>query len=216
MKRWKWIVVSLVILSLGLVVAMSLLADRFAPYFAFPASWRIGQMQAEHSLPVRPGYLVSSIGTLFTVGISGILALYLVPERVRRVANSFSGNYLRLAMFGFLIGILVLVVGISSALMIGTFPLTILLIGISFVTGLTGFVALAYAIGRSLLRRAGWQGSSPIYALLLGLLIIVALSWIPVLGLLLFLFFISLGLGAMISSHFGSGEPWTLKSLSEE
>jgi len=173
-------------------------------------------MQAEHSLPVRPGYLVSSIGTLFTVGISGILALYLVPERVRRVANSFSGNYLRLAMFGFLIGILVLVVGISSALMIGTFPLTILLIGISFVTGLTGFVALAYAIGRSLLRRAGWQGSSPIYALLLGLLIIVALSWIPVLGLLLFLFFISLGLGAMISSHFGSGEPWTLKSLSEE
>ncbi|MCX6039030.1 MAG: hypothetical protein NTW99_14340 [Chloroflexi bacterium] len=216
MKRWKWIVVLLIILSLGLLVAMSLLADRFAPYFAFPASWGIGQMQSEHSLPGRPGNLVSSLSALFTLGISGILALYVAPERVRRVADSFSGKFLRLALFGFLIGILVLVVGISSALMIGTFPITILLIGILFVAGLMGLVALAYAIGRSLLRRAGWQHGSLIYALLLGLLIIVALSRIPVLGVLLFLFFISLGLGAMISSHFGSGEPWTLKPLLEE
>ncbi len=216
MKRWKWIVVLLIILSLGLLVAMSLLADRFAPYFAFPANWGIGQMQSEHSLPGRPGNLVSSLSALFTLGISGILALYVAPERVRRVADSFSGKFLRLALFGFLIGILVLVVGISSALMIGTFPITILLIGILFVAGLMGLVALAYAIGRSLLRRAGWQHGSPIYALLLGLLIIVALSRIPVLGVLLFLFFISLGLGAMISSHFGSGEPWTFKPLLEE
>jgi hypothetical protein len=115
-----------------------------------------------------------------------------------------------------LIGILVLVVGISSALMIGTFPLTILLIGILFVSGLMGLVALAFALGRSLLRRAGWQHGSPIYALLLGLLIIIALSRIPVLGALIFLFFASLGLGAMILSHFGSGETWTLKPLSEE
>ena len=216
MKRWKWIVVILIILSLGLLVAMSLLADRFTPHFAFPASWGIGQMQSEHSLSGRPGNLVSSLGALFTLGISGILALYLATERVRRVADSLSGKFLRLALFGFLIGILVLVVGISSALMIGTFPITILLIGILFVAGLMGLVALAYAIGRSLLRRAGWQHGSPIYALLLGLLIIVALSRIPVLGALIFLFFTSLGLGAMISSHFGSGEPWTLKPLLEE
>jgi len=216
MKRWKWIVVILIILSLGLLVGMSLLADRFAQHFAFPASWGIGQMQPEHPLPGRSRYLVSSIGALFTLGISGILALYVAPERVRRAADSFSGKVLRLALFGFLIGILVLVVGISSALMIETFPLTILLIGILFVAGLMGLVALAYAIGRSLLRRAGWQHGSPIYALLLGLLIIVALSWIPVLGALLFLFFTSLGIGAMILSHFGSGEPWTLKPLLEE
>jgi MFS family permease len=216
MKRWKWIVVLLTILSLGLLVGMSLLTDHFAPHFSFPASWGIGQIQSEHSLPGRPGNLVSSIGALFTLGISGILVLYVAPERVRRVANSFSGKYLRLALFGFLIGILALVVGISSALMIGTFPVTILLIGILFVAGLMGLVALAYAIGRNLLRRAGWQHGSPIYALLLGLLIIVGLSWIPVLGALLFLFFTSLGLGAMILSHFGSGEPWTLKPLLEE
>ncbi|HEX7542120.1 MAG TPA: hypothetical protein VF352_08320 [Anaerolineales bacterium] len=216
MKRWKWIVVLLIILSLGLLVAMSLLVDHFAPQFAFPASWGIGQIQSAHSLPGRPGNLVSSIGALVTLGISGILALYVAPERVRRVADSFSGKYVRLALFGFSIGVLVLVVGISSALTIGTFPLTILLIGALFVIGLMGLVALAYAMGRSLLRRAGWQHGSPIHALLLGLLIIVALIRIPVLGALLFLFFTSLGLGAMISSHFGSGEPWTLKPLLEE
>jgi hypothetical protein len=216
MNRWKWIVVILAILSLGILVIMSILAERFASIFSLPARWGVAQMQSEHPFLGRPGNLVSSIGAFFTLGISGILALYAAPERLRRVADSFSGKFMRLALFGFLIGILVLVVGISSALMIGTFPLTILLVGILFVSAFMGLVALAYTLGRSLLRRAGWHLSSPIYALLLGELIIVALSWIPVLGALLFLFFSSLGLGAMIFSHFGSGEPWTLKPLLEE
>jgi len=44
----------------------------------------------------------------------------------------------------------------------------------------------------------------------------LALVPIPVLGGVLFLAFTSLGLGATILSHFGSGDAWTLTPLLEK
>jgi hypothetical protein len=216
MKRWRLTVIILIVLAAGSLVATAFLADRFNLVFPFPAYFRSGQIQAEHPIPGALGNLIAAVSALFTLGISGILVLYIAPKHIRRVADSFPGNVLRLTLSGILVGLLVLAVGISSALMIGTFPITILLTGSLFVVTLVGLVSLAYSIGRSLLRRAGWQYGSPVSALLLGSLMLVTLSWIPLLGAILFMIFASLGLGATILSHFGSGEPWTLTSLLEE
>ncbi len=66
------------------------------------------------------------------------------------------------------------------------------------------------------LRRAQSQNVSPIFSMLLGLLIFLALVPTQVLGGVLFLASPSLGLGATILSHLGSGDPWTLNPLLEE
>ena len=219
MKFWKWTIILSVIVSVGILVGASFLSARLVSRFSIPLGFDNGQVQPDHPFLGRYGTFVSSFGMLFTLFISGILVLYIIPVRVRRVADSFSvrlSHLLRLTLLGFLTEILVVAVGIGSALMIGTFPLTILLVGAAFIIGLVGFVSLAYAVGHGMLRRAQWQNNSPVYSLLLGLLILLALFPIPVLGGVLFLAFTSLGLGATIVSHFGSGEPWNLNLLTEE
>jgi hypothetical protein len=219
MKFRKWMVILSAIVSLGVLIAASFLSARLASRFSLPFGFDNGQLESGHPFSGRYGTFVSSFGMLFAVGISGILVLYIIPARVRRVADSFSvklSQLLRLTLLGFLIEVLVVVVGIGSALMIGTFPLTILLVGAAFIIGLVGFISLAYAVGRGMLRSAQWQYISPVYSMLLGLLILLALVPIPVLGGVLFLAFTSLGLGATILSHFGSGDAWTLTPLLEK
>jgi hypothetical protein len=186
--------------------------------FKLPFNWGNEQFQTNQPFLERPGILVASIGILISLCISGILTSYVIPDRIRFIADSIpnkSSGVFRLMFMGFLIEILVIVIGAGSAVMIGTFPLTILLLAGLFIIGFIGFVSLAFAIGRSLFRKTGWSRTSPLFALIVGTIILFALVRIPLLGAVLFLMITSLGLGATIVSHFGSGKPWNLNSLME-
>jgi hypothetical protein len=218
MKNRKWVAILLIVLFLGILVAASLLEERFMQSFKFPFNWGNGQLQSDHPFLERPAMLVSSIGTLITLCIIGILSIYMIPDRIRYIADSLPNKLtgiFRLMFMGFLIGILVIATGISSALMFVTFPLTILLLVSLFIIGFMGFVSLAFAVGRSLLKQTGWVRTSPLFALVVGMVILFALVRVPLLGAVLFLMISSLGLGATIVSHFGSGKSWDLHSLME-
>ena len=219
MKFGKWTVILSAIVSLGVLIAASFFSARLFSRFVLPLGFNSGQFESSHAIMGKYRAFTSSFGILFVFGISGILILYIIPTRVRRVADTFSvklSHLLRLTFLGLLIEALVVFVGIGSALTIGTFPLTILLGGAAFIIGLVGFISLAYTVGRGMLRSAKWPNSSPIYSMLLGLLILLAIVPIPVFGGVFFLAFTSLGFGATILSHFGSGEPWTLIPLLEK
>jgi len=219
MKFKKWTVILTAVIALGVLIATSLLSTRLTLRFPMLPSFGLGQLEADRLFADRHRTFVSSFGLLFALGLGGILILYLIPGRVRGVADAFSrkpGRWLRLILLGFLIEVLVVIAGFGSALKIGTFLLTILLMGAAFIVGLVGFISLAYALGRGLLRSAQWKNVSPVFSMLLGLAILLAFTPIPILGAILFLVFSSLGLGATILSHFGSGTPWTLNPLSEE
>jgi MFS family permease len=220
MNRWKWVVILLAVFSLAILIVTPLLGwQRWTPHPILQSEWR--DLPFHMIFPALERYqaLVSSISILFSLYVIGVLILFAVPRAVRRVADKFmdtSGRLVRLALFGFLFASLVLAVSISSALALGTFPLTILLFAMLFSGGIFGIVALSLAIGRGLMRRAGWGHLSPLYALLLGELIIFSLCRIPWAGGVLFAIFSSLGLGAVIASRFGSGQPWSLNILTEE
>ncbi|HTX91680.1 MAG TPA: hypothetical protein VMC09_10755 [Anaerolineales bacterium] len=219
MKIWKWVVAILVLVSIGLLVASSLVIGRIALPLKLPAGWESGRFQGEHPVLGTTTVLVSSFVALITLFISGTIALYLFPKRIRRISEAIPnklGTLARLMLMGFLIEVLILAVGVSSALMIGTFPLTILLIGGLFMVGFLGFVSLAYTLGRTLLDRAGWSRLSPLASLMLGVLLLFALIRIPLLGGLIVIMVTSLGLGAVIATHFGTGLAWNLNSLTEE
>jgi len=220
MNRWKWVVILLTVLSLAILSVASLLGwQRWTPPPVLQTEWQ--DLPFHTIFPVLDRYRtpISYISILFSLYVIGVLTLFAAPRAVRRVADKFMdtpGRLARLALFGFLFTVLVLAVSISSALALGTFPLTILLFAMLFSGGIFGIVTLALAIGRGLMRRAGWGHLSPLYALLLGELIIFSLCRIPWAGSVLFAIFSSLGLGAVIASRFGSGESWSLNILTEE
>lgn len=220
MNRWKWVVVLLSVLSLVILIVMPLSGwQRWTPRPILQSEWR--NLPFHPIFPVLDRYqtLVSPISIQFSLYIIGVLILFAAPRAVRRVADKFTltfGRLARLTLFGFLFAVLVLAVGISSALALGTFPLTILLFALLFSGGIFGIITLAFAIGRALMRRAGWGHLSPLYALLLGQLIVFSISSIPWAGKALFVIFACLGLGATIVSRFGSGQPWSLNILMDE
>ena len=112
--------------------------------------------------------------------------------------------------------VLLLVFIIGAVLARVTFPFSIISAIAAFFLSIWGFLSLVYTCGRSLLIRTGWQGSSPTISLALGLLLLLPLVRIPYVGGFFVILYLSLGLGLVISTHFGSNEPWNLTPLLEE
>lgn len=216
MKLWRMVILILVVAALALLVSASIF--NWHPMRAIrPAipQWQRPELQFSHFRPSAP---LGLLGALFTFYLCGVMLLYLFPGHVGRIARAFTrspGSLLRMGLLGLLVGLLVAIAGLSSALAMSTFPLTLFLGMGLFLGSLLGMIALAYQIGRTLLERAGCQ-ASPLVALLLGEMITFALLVLPVAGVVIVLVLASLGLGATIATRFGSGHPWSLISLTEE
>jgi hypothetical protein len=106
--------------------------------------------------------------------------------------------------------------GIGAVLARIMYPFNILsMIGLFFLS-VWVYLCIDNAPGRSLIIRAGWNGSSPAISLALGLLLLLPLIRIPYIGSLFALIYLSFDSGLVIATHFGSDEPWNLISLLEE
>jgi hypothetical protein len=220
MNRWRITIIVLVFASFFLLVARTWFG--WEPWSSFrflrDRTWLPNGTFVQHPWTLQSYPLLSGIGVIFTFYLSGILALFAFPGQIRRMEQALEGpsaGLLRLLLIGLVTGILIAVIAISSALMMGTFPLTIFLGSILFLSGFVGYVALAYALGHALFVRAAW-GRSPMYSLLLGLLILFALGEIPLAGIILKVIFASLSVGVVIATRFGTGRPWNLSPLWEE
>lgn len=215
MNRWGWIVILLIILSLAVMVVGPLMG--WGVWLPHPG-WGAGRIPERFTALGRPLPLISTFSVLLTLYLTGILLMYMFPRRMKYITRPLATrpqHLLQMALLGFLTGLLVVATGLTSAMTMGTFPLTILLFAVLFLGSFFGLMAVAYTLGRTLMQRAGWGQSSPVAALLLGQLILFALERLPGIGSIFLLVFSSLGLGAVIVSHFGSGEPWNLNPLME-
>lgn len=220
MNLWRLTVILLVLASLFLLLAATLFG--WEPWDSFRllrGEWDREPIYMRHSRTMFPPTLLTVLSALFTLSLSGILVLFTFPAQIRRLEKAFSNTLrglVRLAVLGLLTTILVIAVGVSSALTMGTFPLTIFLGSILFLCGFVGSVALAYTLGRELLTRADWDHLSPLYALLVGLLILFSLSRLPFVGIVFTIVFTCTGIGGMIATRFGSGLLWDLSPLKDE
>jgi hypothetical protein len=217
MKYWRVLIFILLAAALGLMISAAVFNwASFQVFRPVRPEWQ-GRLFEPNLL--RHGTPISMLAALFTLYVTGVMLLFIFPERMANMAKAFShswGRLLRLTFLGLLAGILVIMAAVSSALAMGTFPLSLFLGAILFLGGLLGSVALAYQVGHSLLFRAGWQRLSPLVALLLGELLLYSLTNIPIVGLIMLVIFIFLGLGVTIATRFGSGHPWSLISFTEE
>ncbi|HEY48128.1 MAG: hypothetical protein AMJ88_03965 [Anaerolineae bacterium SM23_ 63] len=224
MNRWRILIVALVILALLSMVLSALFFDiawwrrSLASIGAERAPHKAWRMALLQDVGIRANF-ASLIANLVTIFLFGVLILYLVPERVRHMAQESSAGWQRVLRF-FAVGVLIIVflgaVGLLSLLTVQTMPLPIILGVVFILSALGGMVTLAYQVGRALLTRAEWSRRSPLLSLALGTLILFALTNVPYLGGVLLILILLTGAGLSIATRFGSGKSWNLLPLMED
>jgi uncharacterized protein YjeT (DUF2065 family) len=220
MNRNRWIIAILAITSVLIIYASTWFG--WAPWNTLQrlhGDWTLLPDYVRAPSEIPPSTILSALTTLLTMFLTGTLVLLLFPDRIRRMEKALHtspAGLLRLTLIGLLAGVVIAAIGISAALTMSTFPLIFILGIILFISAFSGFLALSYALGHQLMQVAGWADSSPLYGLLLGLLILFALSRVPILGIVLQVLFISLGIGCVMATHFGTGQSWNLSALNEE
>jgi hypothetical protein len=217
MNNRKLVLFLIILASIGLIICTILFNWNQLNYWPGTHSVLRPSQQISESRYVPP-VSISILATLFSFYLTGILVLFLIPAQIQQMSKSFKtiNESLRLSLLGILVGILLITIIISSAMAMGTFPLTFLLGSLLFLSLFTGVIALAFSIGRFLLNFAGYKMASPFYMLGLGVLVIYPLVNIPWIGALLLVFFCSLGLGVVIASRLGTNKSWSINLLTEE
>jgi uncharacterized protein YjeT (DUF2065 family) len=220
MNRNRWIIAFLAVASILIIYVSTWFG--WAPWNTFQrlhGNWNLLPDYVRAPSEIPPSTILSALTTLLTIFLTGTLVLLLFPDRIRRMEKALHtspAGLLRLTLFGLLIGVVIAAIGISAALTMSTFPLIFILAIVLFLSAFSGFLALSYTLGHQLMQAAGWAGSSPFYGLFLGLLVLFALSQVPILGIVLQIFYISLGIGCVIATRFGTGQSWNLSALNEE
>jgi len=177
---------------------------RLSPFGEHAAGWR--------------GVLSATASWVYLYLMSALL-LVLFPRRMRLVTQTVgSGGWrvqLRLLLIGFLAalasGLLVLLARFASV----WFVLVIILSGAVFVLSFLGLIGISLMIGEAIRRWAKFAPSLWI-KLALGSLVLFALGRIPVAGWLCFAVVAAWGLGAVLATHLGSGEAWSLQDWRTE
>ncbi len=220
MARWRVITLILIVLAVGLWALLFTLNLRpelgREAHLSFPPP--TGSMLLQQPLSGLPAW-VASVALFITLFLAGVANLFLSPAHVRSMLRTLDlgwGRVLPIALLGIGFGLLLMVFAMGAALARITFPLTILAAFLLVFVSMWGFLSAAYALGRLLLAKAGWGRWSPAVALALGLLLLVPLIRIPLVGGVIMIIYMGLGLGLVITTRFGSNEPWSLIPLLEE
>lgn len=139
---------------------------------------------------------------LLTIGGTGVLVVALFPGRVNKVAQRLEARPLRSFFLGAFGGISVATAAILFAITLLGLPVSVALLGGLAFGGLLGFVGLSQAVGDRLPMRRQEHGRW--LAFLAGCLIVGFFSSLPLLGALFAGAAGAAGLGAALSSRFGT------------
>ncbi len=213
MIKWRILVIILVATSLVLIIGASIFnwnpwtslngGDGIRPDTPFP------NPRNNALAPVK--ILASFLATF----LCSVITLYLFPRHIYHISKAFSlsTEILRQVLLGFLFFILIGIAAISATLSVFTVPLAVGLLGLVFLSSFVGVTAFSLNLGRWLLERSGWTRNSFPLALGLGLVILYALFNMPFIGIFFLIVIACVGLGATISSRFGTDQSWNINTF---
>jgi hypothetical protein len=163
--------------------------------------------------------LLSAAASWVYLYITAALMLVLVPRRVRLITRSLRAGGWRGQVRLLLIGLAAILASVSLSLLARYafvwFVLIVVLTGAVLLLSFLGLVALSLMAGGVVRRWANWR-VSPWLELGLGSLVVFALGRVPFAGWVLFGIVSAWGLGAVLSTHLGSGEAWSLHDWQSE
>jgi hypothetical protein len=172
---------------------------RLSPFGAHAGGWR---------------GILSAAASWAYLYLTSVLMLALMPHRVRLVTQALKSGGWRERGRLFLIGLLatlasVLLVVLARFAFVW-FVLVILLTGGVLVLSFLGVIGVSLMLGEAVRKWARFAPSLWV-ELALGSLILFAFGHIPVAGWILVGIVMVWGLGAVLATHLGSGETWSLQ-----
>lgn len=218
MKLKKYLFLLLLVLVIGGLVTFAVLDIKplSMPYQYDFNTRRL--MVAEQVHEDIPAFLSIPAG-LFTLYMVHLIVAYLVPQRVRRMAEILANTrrtWLQIVLLGMAAGIVLVAISLSAVVGAGTFPYAILLIFVSLISSTLGGTPILLQVGHAILRQTGWKTASPHLEIFIGTLVAFALFSIPFAGIVFLILYSSLSLGLTVVTRFGSGRPWSLNTLIQE
>ena len=215
MNTWRILVIIIVATSLALIIGVSIL--QWNPWVSLPASDGFHPGRPFPTPYYSAPAAVKILASFFATFLCSVIALYLFPRHIYRMSEAFTltTEILRQVLLGFLILILIGIAVISATLSIFTVPLAISLLVLVFLSSFVGVTAFSLNCGRWLMERADWIGYPLPLALGLGLIILFALFNLPFVVIFFLILIACLGLGATISSRFGTDQSWNINSFIE-
>jgi len=216
MMKWRILVIILVAASLVLFFGAS--TFHWNPWISLPGT---GGIHPGRSLPIprnNAPALVKILASFFATFLCSVIALYLFPRQIYRMSGAFfhTTEILRQVLLGFLFFILIGIATISATLSFFTVPFSIGLLALIFLSSFLGVTAFSLNLGRWLMEHAGWIGNPLPLTLGLGLIIFFALFNLPIIGIFIFAIIACIGLGATVSTRFGTDQSWNINSFIEE
>lgn len=154
------------------------------------------------------------VATFVAMVGSGLVVLFLVPERVARLSSALGGGPARLARLlaiGAVAYIGAAALGVLLVLIVTGVPLAVAVaVGLSVAT-ILGVAGLAVALGGRLLAWARLRRRRAALEFLVGMFLLAPVAAFPLVGWVLAFAMASLGLGATLITRFGTENPFAAR-----
>jgi hypothetical protein len=228
MLNRKTVLLALLLTACLAVIGLSMLGERsgfFHAWLPFGAEAQEARLaffdgvQETGPFGLHPAGWQGSAGAVATfvfLLLFGTILLFVFPRRIAALQSQIRpgfGNLFRLFGIGLLTELSLAAVVFLGFFSVVASPFSILLILGLILIGALGWVSVAYAFGRWMLRRLGFESRTPLGEYAAGLVVLYAAGRIPILGWLVLVVVIWLGVGAALVSRFGTAEPWSLREL---
>lgn len=175
-----------------------LLFEQWSPFGAHMAGWQ---------------GILSALASWVYLYITAVLFVVMLPRRVRfithKLRTSDGRGRLRLFVIGLLAVLTSVLLTVLARYAFVWGVLVIILSAAVMLLSFLGILCVSLMVGEAVLRWASLKLSVWI-ELALGSLIVFALGRIPVAGWIGFGIVVAWGLGAVLATHLGSGEAWSL------
>ncbi|TEU19631.1 MAG: hypothetical protein E3J21_03210 [Anaerolineales bacterium] len=134
----------------------------------------------------------------------GLLVVLFLPKQTETVAQAVLSAPLPSLGVGFLTAVVAAGLTTLLAITVCLLPIALFIGLITTAGGFFGWIAVGLLVGQKLLEGLKVQEAAPLVAVVIGVLLISLISALPCLGFLVFLGVVSLGLGGVVLTRFGT------------
>lgn len=163
------------------------------------------------SLKAGPRLFLNTMMDIFKAVITalalmalGLLVVLFLPRQTETVAQAVLAAPLPSLGVGFLTAVVVVSLTVLLAFTICLSPIALFIGLIATVAGFFGWIAVGLLVGQKLLEGLKVQEPALLVAVVIGVLLISLISALPCLGFFVFLGVVSLGLGGVVLTRFGT------------
>jgi hypothetical protein len=148
--------------------------------------------------------IFKAVVTALAVMALGLLVVLFLPRQTEMVAQAVLAAPLPSLGMGFLTAVVAIALTTLLAITICLLPIALFVGLVTTAAGFFGWIAVGLLVGQKLLEGLKAQEPAPLLAVVIGVLLISLISALPCLGFLVFLGVVSLGLGGVVLTRFGT------------